>query len=590
MVWFRNTRKQPSQARRRGSRSTVRLGIEYLEDRAVPSANPVPAVGDVFVIDMENHNLTQPAFSNTTFTLTSSASVSTGAVYSNNSQTFTVIGSFGTTLETNGTGNPTANGTLSLLSGTGPATLTFSSFAISPQQLLNNPAAPYLNSLMTPGDPNAAQTSFASDYLNVLPNTSANIHPSEPNYIWQEAGLNGPLNDADPFPNNIVNAPSLTSLLQNAGISWKTYQEDIDLVPTSGSVNQPGANSLTSTVAPQSQWTVPLTRFSGTSASYTNAYNGSNQYDFAPKHDGSLFFTATNGSPGGTANFSPSNPEAKHYAPLQQLTTDLNNNTVAKYTLITPDQFNDMHTGLANGFTYNGTHFTGDQAGIAQGDNFLSMIIPQIMASKAYKNNGTIVVWFDESEGGNTSGFTLAEVVISPLAKGNAYNSTLQYTHSSDLKSMEELFGVYAPGGGFLGDANTAGTNDLSDLYKPGALKTSTLSGEAFIDLQGTGFLRRNDPGVSGLTVTLTGTNSVNHQAVSLTTITNQDGSYSFTDLLPGTYTITITPAGNLQNDFTTPSGTIANISVGADQTVSGLNFGFLVPSQHHHHHGGFDF
>ncbi len=154
---------------------------------------------------------------------------------------------------------------------------------------------------------------------------------------------------------------------------------------------------------------------------------------------------------------------------MQQLQTDLNNNTVARYNLITPDQYNDMHTALTNGFTYNGTHYTGDQAAIAQGDNFLSMIIPQIMASQAYKNNGAIVIWFDETEGGDSSQFTLPEIVISPLAKGNAYQSTLDYTHSSDLKTMEELFGVYAPGGGFLGDANTPGTNDLSDLFVAGA-------------------------------------------------------------------------------------------------------------------------
>ena len=114
----------------------------------------------------------------------------------------------------------------------------------SPEQLLGNPAAPYLNSLMTPGNPNAAQTSYASNYYNVLHNPVGSIHPSEPNYVWQEAGLTGPLNDVDPYantPNNIVNAPNLSALLQAAGIPWKSYQEDIDLTPTSGSVNQPGA-------------------------------------------------------------------------------------------------------------------------------------------------------------------------------------------------------------------------------------------------------------------------------------------------------------------------------------------------------------
>jgi hypothetical protein len=80
------------------------------------------------------------------------------------------------------------------------------------------------------------------------------------------------------------------------------------------------------------------------------------------------------------------------------------------------------------------------------------------------------VIWFDETEGGNTTAFTLPEIVISRLAKGNAFNSTIPYTHSSDLRTLEELFGVDAPGGGFLGDANTPGTNDLSNLCVPGAL------------------------------------------------------------------------------------------------------------------------
>jgi hypothetical protein len=36
--------------------------------------------------------------------------------------------------------------------------------------------------------------------------------------------------------------------------------------------------------------------------------------------------------------------------------------------------YNDMHTALNGGFTYNGVHYTGDAANIAQGDNFLSKV------------------------------------------------------------------------------------------------------------------------------------------------------------------------------------------------------------------------
>src|SRR5271170_5814698 len=53
------------------------------------------------------------------------------------------------------------------------------------QQIVGSSAAPYLNSLVTPGNPNAAQVSYSSCYHNVLAllggTTSANsIHPSEP--------------------------------------------------------------------------------------------------------------------------------------------------------------------------------------------------------------------------------------------------------------------------------------------------------------------------------------------------------------------------------------------------------------------------
>jgi hypothetical protein len=49
----------------------------------------------------------------------------------------------------------------------------------SPQQILGNPAAPFINRLITPGNPNAAQVSYATNYHNA----GVGEHPSEPNYI-----------------------------------------------------------------------------------------------------------------------------------------------------------------------------------------------------------------------------------------------------------------------------------------------------------------------------------------------------------------------------------------------------------------------
>jgi phosphatidylinositol-3-phosphatase len=162
---------------------------------------------------------------------------------------------------------------------------------------------------------------------------------------------------------------------------------------------------------------------------------------------------------------------SKQYAPLQQFFVDLANNTVADYNWITPNQYNDMHTGLAAG--YKG--LTGDPAKIRQGDDFLGQVIPVIMASDAYKNHGAIITWFDESEsdgvaGDNADDFnhTIGEIVISSRAHKNVggvpYASPLNYTHSSDLRTMQEIFHV-AP---LLGDAVNA--TDLSDLFDAGAV------------------------------------------------------------------------------------------------------------------------
>ena len=326
---------------------------------------------------------------------------------------------------------------------TQPASLT------SPQQIFGNPAAPFINSLVTPGNPNAAQVSYASNYLN----TGPGIHPSEPNYIWSEAGSNlGVLNDNDPFPvpggTNQMTTNSLSNYLQSSGKTWRSYQEDTDI------------NLTNNTVLPKSQYTVPLTSTSGTFTTGTNQYNGSNQYNYAAKHNPQVFFSTTNGGNNPTIT----NPLAQNYAPLQQLQTDLTNNTVAEYNWITPDQYNDMHSTLTGGFTYHGVNYTGDQASIAQGDNFLSIIVPEIEASQAYQNNGAIVLWWDETEGGDTSAFTIPEIIISPDAKGNAYTNNILYTHSSDLLTMQEIFNA---GPCLLGACSA---NDLSDLFVVGAI------------------------------------------------------------------------------------------------------------------------
>ena len=332
------------------------------------------------------------------------------------------------------------------------------------QQIQGNPAAPFLNSLITPGNPNAAQVSYAVDYTN----SGSGVHPSEPNYIWDEAGTNFNqatgatiTSDNDPSAashNIFTNTPHLTGLMNSAGVTWQNFEEDAQYstAPTVSAAGTGGTSPSGLTVG-------------------NNPYYGTAQYNYAVKHNPMAFFTDT------------ANQNVKTFSQLQ---TDLTNNSgFSKYNWITPNQYNDMHSSLSTNFTYNGTTYTHgtDQEAIAIGDNFLATIIPQIEATTAYQNNGAIVIWFDESEGGDSSATTIPEIVISPLAKGNAYASSVPLDHSSDIKTLQEVFALSTGNGdGFLnntiptsekgvpGSLNTVdGSNDLSDLFQANTIPTA---------------------------------------------------------------------------------------------------------------------
>src|SRR5258708_24246694 len=165
------------------------------------------------------------------------------------------------------------------------------------QQIFQNPNAPFINSLVN-GTAVATingrqvkisqQVAYAANYRSVLATASGNnphIHPSEPNYIWAEAGFNFNIfNHADPFipqgrptvnqVNNLDNQLHLVGLLTQSGRTWRSYQEDIDLTKVNG--------QLSNVVLPKSQWTVPLTSFSRNFASRANQFNDSPHFNPPP--------------------------------------------------------------------------------------------------------------------------------------------------------------------------------------------------------------------------------------------------------------------------------------------------------------------
>src|SRR4029077_9168195 len=86
------------------------------------------------------------------------------------------------------------------------------------------------------------------------------------------------------------------------------------------------------------------------------------------------------------------------------------------------------------------------------------------------------------------------------------------------------------------------------------------LAGFVYVDSKRTGIKLPTDRGIGGVTLTLTGVDDLGNSILAVQT-TASDGSYDFTSLRPGTYTITEThPAGYVDEIDTigTPGGTTA--------------------------------
>lgn len=98
--------------------------------------------------------------------------------------------------------------------------------------------------------------------------------------------------------------------------------------------------------------------------------------------------------------------------------------------------------------------------------------------------------------------------------------------------------------------------------------RTGSLSGLVYNDTNNNGVRDANEPVIGGVTVVLTGTDA-RGEAVTRTVVTGPDGSYRFTDLPGGTYTVTETQPDGYDDGLDTP-GTSGGASDGGD-AITGI-------------------
>jgi hypothetical protein len=262
--------------------------------------------------------------------------------------------------------------------------------------------APYINNTLIP------TAAHATMFTDELPSSV----PSEPHYVWMEAGTNSFADntftsDADASAGNSTSSTAhLVTQLKTAGIGWVTYQEGI----TAG--------------------TCPISSDSSTF--------------YAAKHNPFVFFQDVSGNP-------PSSSTsycAQHHKPYSAFAADLAAGTVPPFVFVTPNLCHDMHgaSGCPSG--------TGTSANIKAGDTWLSSELPRILAY-ANAHDGVVYVVWDEGSTNQTIPF----LALGPHVKVGT--STTGYTHSSQLKSIEEQLGVPVL-------AAVSHANDFAGMFESG--------------------------------------------------------------------------------------------------------------------------
>jgi phosphatidylinositol-3-phosphatase len=305
---------------------------------------------------------------------------------------------------------------------------------------------PYLAKTLTSQGafvPNYYATGHLSldNYISMISGQGPNLQTQSDCQVYTKFLPGTPTSNGQYIGQGCVYGPGVQNIatqLEGNGYTWKGYMQDMaNSAPAQpATCRHPGFNSQDSTQT----------------ATATDQY--------AARHNPFVYFESIIDFPTCQAND----------VDLSRLPTDLASaSTTPDYAFITPDLCNDGHdTPCADG----------QPGGMAQANTFLKGLVPQILASPAYKDHGLLIVTFDEAEGDPQSGNPdasaccgeqpgpntvnaggpipgpgggrIGAVMLSPCIKPGTV-TTDPYNHYSLLRSVEDNFGL--PHLGFAGQA-----------------------------------------------------------------------------------------------------------------------------------------
>jgi acid phosphatase len=162
-------------------------------------------------------------------------------------------------------------------------------------------------------------------------------------------------------------------------------------------------------------------------------YTGGDSYPYFKHHNPFVYFSDVIGS-----------AQASNVVPFSQFSSDLGSDQLPDFSFIVPNVLNDAHDGS-----------------LGTADQWLKTNIDPLIQSNTFKNNGLLIVVFDESVQSDSAhgGGHIALVMIGPKVK-NGYKSTSLYQHESTLRLILSTLGVNS----FPGHAASA--PDMGEFFQ----------------------------------------------------------------------------------------------------------------------------
>ncbi len=158
-------------------------------------------------------------------------------------------------------------------------------------------------------------------------------------------------------------------------------------------------------------------------------YTGGDTGNYAVRHVPMAYLTDVQDSATGKLDL----------VPFTQFATDLASGQLPNYSFITPNLCDDAHN-----------------CALSVADAWLQTNIAPLLASSPFKDDGVLIITFDESGNDDTNGGgRVATVIVSPRFSKPGYQSSTLYFHQSALRLMLEGLGITTS---LPGDAATAPT------------------------------------------------------------------------------------------------------------------------------------